>query len=93
MDDECSKILTINSYCGIYKFDRLLFEVKVTTGIFPQAMDVMLGDLNFSITYLDNILIKSGTCEQQIEHISKVFKKICDFGFKLSEGKCNLIMK
>ena len=56
-------------------------------------MDVMLGDLNFAIVYLDDILIKSETREQHIGHIHKMFKKISDLSFKLSEEKCTLFMR
>ena len=78
---------------GIYKFNRLPFGVKVAPGIFQQAFVVMLADLNFAITYLNDILIKREMYEQCIEHIHEVFKKISDFGFKLSEEKCYLFIK
>ena len=57
----------------IYKFDRLPFGVKEAQGIFPQAMDVMIGDMNFAIAYLDDILSKSETPKQRTKYIHEVF--------------------
>lgn len=88
-----SKILAVDTHRRVYKFDRLPLGVKVVPGIFQQAVDVMLGDLNFAIAYLDDIQIKSETHKQHIEHIHEVFKKISDFGFKSSEKKCDLFTK
>ena len=50
-------------------------------------MDTMLSDLDFTTAYLDNILIKSKNRENHAKHVIEVFKKIKEFGFKLSFGK------
>lgn len=56
-------------------------------------MDTMLGGLDFSTAYLDDILINSKSLEQHWEHIHKVFSQIQDYGFKIKEGKCDFFMK
>ena len=57
MDKNSKKLLSINTHKGLYKFDRLPFGVKVAPNIFQQIMDAMLTGLDFSVAYLDNILI------------------------------------
>ena len=59
VEDECSKLLTINTHNGLYKFNRLPFGLKVSPSIFLQIMDTMLAGLDFATAYLDDILIKS----------------------------------
>ena len=54
-------------------------------------MDTMLADLNFATAYLDDILIKSKNREDHAKHVIKVFKKIKEFGFKLSIEKCEYL--
>lgn len=47
----------------------------------------MLSDCEIAILYMDDVLIKSNSCEQQVEHIKAVFRKSKGFGFTLSEEK------
>ena len=46
---------------GLYKFDRLVFGIKVAPAIFQQVMDTMLGGFDFTFAYLDDIVIWSKT--------------------------------
>ena len=48
----------------------------------------MLAGLDFIIAYLDDILIISENNNQHCEHIKEVFRRIDDYGFKLSSEKC-----
>ena len=48
----------------MYKFERLLFRVKVAPGIFQQIMDTMLSRLDFAVAYLDDILTYHDNIEQ-----------------------------
>eukprot|EP00106_Octopus_bimaculoides_P000827 XP_014768269.1 PREDICTED: uncharacterized protein K02A2.6-like [Octopus bimaculoides] len=52
----------------------------------------MLTSLDFTIAYLDDILIKSESCGQHAEQVKKVFKRRKDYGFKLNEEKCEFFM-
>ena len=51
-------------------------------------MDTMLAGLDFTITYLDVILIESVNNNQHCDHIKEVFRRIDDYGFNLSSDKC-----
>ena len=51
-------------------------------------MDTMSADLDFTTAYLDDILIKSKNREDHVKHVTEVFKKIEEFGFKLTMEKC-----
>lgn len=52
-------------------------------------MDTMLSSLDFSVAYLDDILMKSQSVVEHKDHVHKVFAKIHDYGFKLEETKCD----
>ena len=92
VEENCAKLLTINTHKGLYNFNRLPFGIKVAPGIFQQTMDTMLSDLDFAIAYLDDILIKSESREEHAEHVKTVFKKIKEYGFKLSIEKCEFFL-
>ena len=59
VDEEWAKYLSIKTLKGLYRFNRLPLGIKVAPGIFQQIMDMPLNDVDFTITYLDYILIKS----------------------------------
>ena len=61
VDEESSKLLTVNAHKGLDKFNCLFFGIKVAPSIFQQIIDKMLSGLDFAQAYLDDILIKSET--------------------------------
>lgn len=69
------KILTINTHKGLYKFNKLPFDIKAAPDIFLQLKDSMLASSDFSIAYLHNILIKDGYGGQHAEHVKMIFGK------------------
>ena len=93
MEENSSRLLCINTHRGLYKFERLAFGVKVAPAIFQQVMDTMLGGLDFTIAYLDDILIKSQDKDEHKRHVNQVFKRIQDYGFKIKESKCEFFLK
>ena len=82
----------INTHRGLYKFDRLVFWIKVAPAIFQQLMDTMLGGFDFTYAYLDDIIISSKTKELHRKHLKKVFAQIREFGFNVKEAKCDFCM-
>ena len=92
IDDECSKVLTINTHKGLYKLNGLPFRLKFTPNLFQRVMDTMLSGLDFTIVYLDNILIKSENNNQHCDHIKEVFRRINDYALKLSSEKREFFM-
>ena len=49
VEENSSKLLCINTHRGLYKFDRLVFGIKVAPAIFQQVMDTMLGGFDFTL--------------------------------------------
>ena len=91
VDEECLKLVAINTHKGLFKLKRLPFRLKVAPSLFQQLMDTMLAGLEFA--YLDDILLRSENNEQHTKHIKVVFQKIDEYGFKLSSEKCEFFMK
>ena len=52
----------------------------------------MLADLDLTTAYLDDILIKNKNRQDHAKHVTKVFKKTKEFGFKLSMEKCEFFL-
>ena len=85
VEEESSKLLFMNTHQGLYKFEGLPFEVKVAPAIFQQVMDTMMSGLDFSVAYLDDILMNSKRVVEYKDHTHKVFAKIQDYGFKFRD--------
>ena len=92
VEEECSKLLTINTHKGLYKFYRLPFGLKVSPNIFQQIMVTMLAGLDFATAYLDDILIKSKDRKTHFEHSIEFFERIEEYGFELGAEKCEFFM-
>ena len=91
--EECSKLLSINTYLELYKLGRLLSGVKVAPAIFQHVTDTRLSDLDFAVAYLDDILMNSPNVEQHKEHAYKEFSRIYEYDFKLKESKSKFFME
>ena len=92
VEENSSKLLGINTHRGLYKFDRLVFGIKVAPAIFQQVIDTMQGGFDFTFAYLDDIVISSKMKELHREHLNKVIAQIREFGFKVKEAKCEFCM-
>ena len=93
VEEESLKLLCINMHCGSYKFECLQFGVNVAPAIFQQVMDTMLSGLDFSVTYLDDILMNSKSVVKHKDHVHKVFAKIQDYDFKIKETKWDFFIE
>ena len=92
VEENSSKLLCINTHRGLYKFDRLVFGIKVAAAIFQQVMNTMLGGFDFTFSYLDDIVISCKTKELHREHLNKVFAQKREIGFKVKDAKCDFCM-
>ena len=92
LEENSSKLLRINTHRGLYTFDRLALGIKVAHAIFQQVVDTMLGGFDFTLAYLDDIVINSKTKDPHREYLNNVFAQIREFGFKVKEAKCDFCM-
>ena len=92
VEENSSKLLCINTHRGLYKFDRLVFGIKVAPAIFQPVIDTMLDGLDFTFAYLDDIVICSKTKELHRENLNKILAQIREFGFKVKEAKYDFCM-
>lgn len=93
VEDDSSKLLCISTHIGLFKFNRLAFGIKVAPAIFQQVIDTLLSGLDFTIGYLDDILIRSQNVEQHRDHVFQVFDRIKEYGFTVKEAKCEFFLE
>ena len=65
----------------------------MASAIFQQVMDIMQNGLDFSVAYLDDILMNSKSVVEHKDDVHKVFAKIQDYGFKIEVTECDFFME
>ncbi|CAN2388629.1 Reverse transcriptase (RNA-dependent DNA polymerase), partial [Pristimantis euphronides] len=80
---------------GLYEFDRMPFGLNNAPGTFQRLMERCLGDFNFEFTliYLDDIVVYSATFEDHLQKLGQVFKRLKENGLKLKPSKCRLLQR
>ena len=90
----CSQEKTAFSAAGRH-WEWLVMPFGLTTApaTFQRLMNNILGDLEFVIVYLDDILICSRTWEEHIQHLKFVFERLAQAGLRMKPSKCRFGVK
>ena len=67
---------SFNSPFGKYEYIKVPFRLFQAPAYFQELITGILKDFNFTIAYLDDIIIFSKTAEEHLSHIRKVFEKL-----------------
>jgi Reverse transcriptase (RNA-dependent DNA polymerase) len=90
LDEESSKLCTTILPWGKFRYLRLPMGIKNSPDIFQAVMQDLLGDLEFTRVYLDDILItSSGNLEEHLEKLNQVLKRLTQAGFRCNVKKCS----
>ena len=76
-----------------YKYVKVPFGLAQAPAYFQELMTGILKDFNFTIAYLDDIIIFSKTSEEHLSHIRKVFEKLWSAKLSMKMSKCNFFSK
>ena len=79
---------------GKYQFEAVPFGLAQAPAYFQQLISMVLqGCTDFSMAYLDDIIIFSKNEEEHPQHIEIIFQKLKEAGLKLKESKCDFFKK
>ena len=77
---------------GLFEYNVLPFGLTNGPSTFQQLISMVLNELgDFSMAYLDDIIIFSPTLEDHMRHINKVFERLREHNLKLKLSKCKFI--
>ena len=82
-----------NSPFGKYGYVKVPFGLAKVPAYFLELMTNILKDFNFTIAYLDDIIIFSKTLEEHLTHIRQVFEKLCSAKLSMKLSKCHFFSK
>ena len=93
LDEESISKTAFTSPIRKFKYVKVPFGLAHAPAYFQELMTGILKDFNFTIAYLDDIIIFSQTVEEHLDHIKQVFKKLQSVHLLMKLSKCNFFMK
>jgi len=75
---------------GLFQFCKMPFGLSGAAASFQQLMDIILRDLPFVSTYLDDVLVHSFSIEEHHSHLKVVCERLQSAGLTLCGGKYNI---
>ena len=78
---------------GKYRYIKVPFGLAQVWTYFQELMTRILKDFNFTISYLDSIIIFSRTAQEHLDHIKQVFEKLRSTYLSMKLRKCHLFTK
>ena len=73
---------------GLFEFTVMTFGLRNASQSFQWYINRALGDLDFTFTYVDDILIASSSQEEHERHFRTVFSRLKKASLRLNLAKC-----
>ena len=94
LDNESKAKMALVTPFGKYVFNAVPFGLAQAPAYFQQLVSIVLQDCSdFTMAYLDDIIIFNQNEQEHLKHIEIIFKKLKKAGSKLKESKCNFFKK
>lgn len=86
--DDSKKFTVINTHRGLFRYNRLVFGLASSVGIFQRIMTNLLQGIPHVQAFLDDIIIGGQTRTEHLQALEAVLKRLADNGLKLRKDKC-----
>lgn len=89
VDEDSSKLLTINTHKGLYRPTRLMYGIASACAIWQRVMENLLKGIEGVFVLLDDIRIAGKTISELLERLELVLKKLHEHNIKINMEKCD----
>ena len=92
LDEESSKLVTVNTQKGLFRYKRLPFGISAASAIFQHTMENLLQGIPKVCVYTDDVLF---TCPNEDEHqvnLTEVLRHTVAAGTSLKMDKCQFML-
>ena len=89
LDDDSKKYTVINTHCGLFRYNRLPFDIASALGIFQHTMESLLSGIP---KVIDDILVSGKTEDNHLQNLHQVLSRLEEAGLRLKKGKCEFMM-
>ncbi|KAK3715036.1 hypothetical protein QZH41_002685 [Actinostola sp. cb2023] len=95
MDTEDRPKTAFSCPFGLFEYNRMPFGLKNAPSTFSRLMQRCLSDMVYVLllVYLDDIVVYSGTFEEHLERLEKLFNRLREHGLTLQPDKCHFLKR
>ena len=93
LDEPSSRLVTINTTKGLFRYTRLPFGVASAPAVFQKTMETILQGMPHVICYLDDILVTGCTEAEHASNLEEVLSRLQAHGVRLKREKCRFFQK
>lgn len=87
LSDSSRKYTVINTHRGLFKYNRLVYGLSSSPGIFQKIMTNLFKNVPGVLVFYDDILIISKSLESHLKCIEQVFSILEKYGLKIKKRK------
>ncbi|XP_063534911.1 uncharacterized protein K02A2.6-like [Cydia strobilella] len=91
--DDSRKYTVINTHKGLFRYNRLVYGLSSSPGIFQRRLEQMFADLPHVGVFLDDVIITGSNTESHIDNLVKVFERLQAYGLRVKKEKCAFFAK
>ncbi|XP_028166425.1 uncharacterized protein K02A2.6-like isoform X2 [Ostrinia furnacalis] len=91
LDESSRKYTVINTHRGLFKYNRLVYGLSSSPGIFQKFMENLFKGMSDVVIFYDDILIKSKNIISHLKTIEQVLEILQTNGLKIKKSKCNFL--
>lgn len=89
MDPDSAPLTAFSTPFGHWEFRTMSMGLCNAPATFSRYMQQLLGDLDHTFVYLDDILVASKDRESHVKHLHAVLKRLKDAGLVCKKKKCH----
>lgn len=86
--DESRKFAVINTHKGLFQYNRLIFGLASSPGIFQRKIEQLFGDMPNVGVFLDDVIISGVDDRSHMQTLHEVFSRLQKYGLKIRKDKC-----
>ncbi|XP_049870353.1 uncharacterized protein K02A2.6-like [Pectinophora gossypiella] len=89
LDEKSKQYTVINTHRGLFKYNRLIFGLASSPGIFQRKLEQLFADMPRVGVFLDDLIITGRNDQEHIETLHEVFNRLAQYGLKIRKDKCS----
>lgn len=86
--DKTSQYTVINTHRGLFKYNRLVFGLSSSPGIFSRIITNLVREIPGVVVFMDDILVTAKNKQLHIKTLNTVLSTLQKNGFRLNKDKC-----